>query len=102
MSQSSGESANREGKSPEEKQLEATIRNLEVENRELKQEVFDHYEWSRQRQQILLTELDCLRSISIAYRILDFLRRQIERSTGASRNAFEVETEKIKLSLVVA
>lgn len=102
MSESSGEAANREGTSPEQKQLEATIRNLEVENRELKQQIFDHYEWSRQHEKKLLTELECLRSISIEYRILNFLRRQIERSTGASRNALEVETEKTKVSLVIA
>jgi len=102
MSESSGEATNRESESPERKQLEATIRNLEVENRELKQEIFDHYEWSRQQQKKVITELECLRSISIAYRILDFFRRQIERSTGASRNALEVETEKTKVSLVLA
>lgn len=34
--------------------------------------------------------------------ILDFIRRQIERSTGASRSALEVEAEKTKVSLVLA
>ncbi|MBV8173936.1 MAG: hypothetical protein JO151_05150 [Verrucomicrobia bacterium] len=102
MSQSSSEPAHCSLNSPDQAQIDARIKNLEIENKELKQQIFDHYEWSRQQQRKLVTELECLRSISLEYRILDFLRRQIERSTGASRNALEVQTEKIKLSLVLA
>ncbi|HZC59129.1 MAG TPA: glycosyltransferase, partial [Chthoniobacterales bacterium] len=102
MSQSSSDTAHSDLNSPDRTQVDARIKNLEIENRELKQQIFDHYEWCRQQKEKLITELDCLRSLSIAYRILDFLRRQIERSTGVSRNAFEVQTEKIKLSLVLA
>jgi hypothetical protein len=102
MSQSSSEPAHRGLNSPDRTQVDAMIKNLEIENRELKQEVFDHYEWCRRQQEKLFTELECLRSISIEYRILDFLRRQIERSTGAKRNALEVQAEKTKVSLVLA
>src|ERR1700752_4492795 len=102
MSHSSTEAAKRGINSPDRDRLDARIKTLEAENRELKQQIFDHYEWCRRQKEKLFTELECLRSISIEYRILDFLRRQIERSTGASRNAIEGEAEKTKVSLVLA
>jgi hypothetical protein len=83
-------------------QLAERNRALEVENQELKQKIFDHYEWSREKRKELLTEIEALRSISVEYAILSFFRKRIEKSTGLLRQAIELGHQKTRVSLVVA
>jgi hypothetical protein len=80
--------------------LRERLRRLETEHAEIQQKLFDQYEWTREKTKAFAEELQSLRSISLEYKILDFLRGIYQRTTGLPRTTLEEEVEKVKVSLV--
>lgn len=80
--------------------LREKLRRLEAEHAEVQQKLFDQYEWTREKTKTFEEELRSLRSISLEYQILDFLRRSYQRTTGLPGKTLEEEVEKIKVYLV--
>jgi hypothetical protein len=80
--------------------LRERLRRLETEHAEVQQKLFDQYEWTREKTTAFALELRSLRSISLEYKILDFLRGIYQRTTGLPRTTLEEEVEKVKVSLV--
>jgi glycosyltransferase involved in cell wall biosynthesis len=70
---------------------------LEVENAEVQQKLFDQYEWTREKTKAFKDELQSLRSISLEYKVLHFLRVVYQRTTGLPWKTLEEEVEKLKI-----
>jgi hypothetical protein len=80
--------------------LREKLRRLEAEHAEVQQKLFDQYEWTREKTKAFDKELRTLRSISLEYQILDFLRRIYQRTTGLPDGSLEEDVEKLKIFLV--
>lgn len=82
--------------------LRQQVTRLKVENREISQKLFDHYEWSRRMRKLLHEEIQILRNISLEYQFLEFFKRHYIKTTGLSRRALLEDTGALKISLVIA
>src|SRR5580704_17318468 len=79
--------------------LREKLRRLEAEHTEVQQKLFDQYEWTREKTKAFDKELRSLRSISLEYRLLDFVRRIYQRTTGLPEKTLEEDLEKLKIFL---
>jgi hypothetical protein len=79
--------------------LREKLRRLEAEHVEVQQKLFDQYEWTREKTKAFSKELRSLKSISVEYKILDFLRRMYQRTTGLPLKTLEEDVAEIKVSL---
>jgi glycosyltransferase involved in cell wall biosynthesis len=79
--------------------LREKLRRLEVEHAEVQQKLFDQYEWTREKTKAFDNELRSLRSISVEYHILNFLRRICQRTTGLPMKTLEEDVVRVKVSL---
>jgi O-antigen biosynthesis protein len=82
--------------------LRQQVARLEVENREIAQKLFDHYEWSRRMRKLLHEEIQSLRNISLEYQFLEFFKRHYIKTTGLPRKALLEDAGALKISLVIA
>src|SRR5580704_9763430 len=79
--------------------LREKLRRLEAEHAEVQQKLFDQYEWTREKTKAFSKELRTLRSISVEYKILDFLRRMYQQTTGLPMKTLEEDVEDLKVFL---
>ena len=79
--------------------LREKLRRLEAEHAEVQQRLFDQYEWTREKTKAFDKELRSLRSISFEYKLLDFVRRIYQRTTGLPEKTLEEEVQKLKVFL---
>ena len=79
--------------------LREKLRRLEAEHADVQQRLFDQYEWTREKTKAFDKELRSLRSISLEYKLLDFVRQIYQRTTGLPEKTLEEDVEKLKIFL---
>jgi methyltransferase family protein len=79
--------------------LREKLRRLEAEHADVQQKLFDQYEWTREKTKAFDKELRSLRSISLEYKLFDFVRQIYQRTTGLPAKTLEEDVEKLTVSL---